>query len=147
MKLTWEKILSDCKLLADQIKNCDVILSIGRGGLIPGTLLAYKFNVPVVNYGLQSYVKQEAHVFRVTQIPGILFNRDYRNKRVVVVDDIADKGSTLLAVKKYLNDNEFEDVRFATLYTKPSSKFKPTYSVKEFADDIWLDFPWESAII
>jgi hypoxanthine phosphoribosyltransferase len=147
MKLTWEDVFLDCKLLADQIKSCDAILAVGRGGLIPGTLISYKFNVPIVNYGLQSYIKQQVSTFKVTQLPGIIFNRDYREERIVVIDDIADKGNTLIAIKKYLNDNEFTDVKFATLYTKPSSKFKPTYSVKEFADDIWLDFPWESSIL
>ena len=47
-------------------------------------------------------------------------------------------------IKKYLEDNNFNFYRFATLYIKKSTRFVPTYYVKEFDDNIWLDFPWES---
>ena len=142
--IDWSNIEKDCKELAKQINSCDVILSIGRGGLVPGVIISHFLNCGIVNFGLKSYKDKEAGNIEVTQSPGIKFNALFREKKVVVIDDLSDKGSTLQFIKKYLEDNNFNFYRFATLYIKKSTRFVPTYYVKEFDDNIWLDFPWES---
>jgi len=49
-----------------------------------------------------------------------------------------------MQAKEFLKLHNFTNVKFATLYTKKSTKFIPDYYLKEFDDDIWLDFPWEN---
>ena len=142
--LSWSNVEQDCILLADQIDYCDVILALGRGGLVPSVILSHLLDCKVVNFGLKSYIKNKASEVIVTQPPGLQFNSTYRSKKVVVVDDLSDRGNTLLYVKDYLDTHEFDYYRFATLYIKTSTKFTPTYYVKEFDDNIWLDFPWET---
>lgn len=144
VSLDWKTIEIDCRDLAHQIEYCDVILALGRGGLVPGVMLSHFLDCKVFNFGLKSYKNNQAGEIIITQPPGILFNKNYREKKVVVVDDLSDKGSTLQYVKEYLNTHEFNLYRFATLYIKNSTKFLPTYFTKEFDDNIWLDFPWES---
>lgn len=144
ISLDWKTIESDCRELAQQIEYCDVLLALGRGGLVPGVLLSHLLDCKIINFGLKSYNDKEAGNIIVTQPPGIAFSSKYREKKVVVLDDLSDKGSTLQYVKKFLDDHEFSFYRFATLYIKNSTKFIPTYFVKKFDDQIWLDFPWES---
>lgn len=145
LALGWSEIEQDCAILASEIKYCDVILSLGRGGLVPGVMLSHLLDCKVFNFGLKSYKENLAGDIIITQAPGIKFNSDYRNKKVLVVDDLSDKGSTLQYIKDYLDTHEFKYYRFATLYIKKSTKFTPTYYIKEFDDNIWLDFPWEIA--
>ncbi|MDA4128745.1 MAG: phosphoribosyltransferase family protein [Thaumarchaeota archaeon] len=66
-----------------------------------------------------------------------------KGKRILVVDDVADDGSTLGEVKAKLTEKSGGDVeiRFLTLYKKPWSKMVPDYWAEE--TDRWIVFPWE----
>jgi len=142
--IDWKKILFDCKRLAEYIEYCDVILALGRGGLVPSTIISHHLDCKVFNFGLKSYIDKKSGDIEIIQAPGIKFNSTYREKKVLVVDDLSDKGNTLQFVKDYLDQHDFNFYRFATLYIKKSTKFTPTYYIDEFDDNIWLDFPWET---
>jgi len=143
----WNTIDEHCKYLADMIRTCDVIIAIGRGGLVPGTIISYYLDCDLYNFCLQSYKDGTAGSLIKKQVPDLIFNENYREKKVVVIDDLSDRGNTLHAVKKHLDMYAFKDYKFATLYTKSSTTFKPNYYIKNFDDNIWLDFPWESGSI
>ena len=144
ISLTWEQIANDCADLANKIGPCDAIVAIGRGGLIPSTIISYTLNVPVVNLTIKSYQDFVAGELQFGQIPGLKFNSEFRDKRVMVIDDLSDKGNTLLAAKDHFESCDFTNFKFATLYIKKSTKLMPNFHVKDFDDNIWLDFPWES---
>lgn len=147
-KLSWSQVNSDINELASVIGSCDAIVAIGRGGLIPGVILSYALDCELVNFGIKSYNKENlAGDLQITQIPGIQFNNNFRDKRVIVFDDLSDKGSTLHQAKDYFETCQFTNVKFATLYIKKSTKFIPNFYLKEFDDNLWLDFPWESVSI
>ena len=63
-------------------------------------------------------------------------------KKVLVLDDIADSGETLMFVMKYLQE-KFPDIDFysATLFYKKSSVYEPDFWVNEATN--WIDFFWE----
>jgi hypoxanthine phosphoribosyltransferase len=147
MYVGWSMIDRDCKFLADMIGSCDAIIAIGRGGLIPGTIISYYLDCSLYNFCLQSYKDGTAGSIVKKQVPDLIFNETYREKKVVVIDDLSDRGNTLHTVKKHLDMYAFKDYKFATLYTKSSTTFKPDYYIKNFDDNIWLDFPWESGSI
>lgn len=147
MYVSWSMIDRDCKFLADMIQTCDVIIAIGRGGLVPGTITSYHLDCDLYNFCLKSYKDGTAGSIVKKQIPDLIFNENYREKKVVVIDDLSDRGNTLHTVKKHLDMYAFKDYKFATLYTKSSTTFKPDYYIKNFDDNIWLDFPWESGSI
>jgi hypoxanthine phosphoribosyltransferase len=143
INLSWEQVNKDCKELANLIGPCDAIAAIGRGGLVPGTIISYIYDIPVVNFTIKSYSDFTAGELEFGQIPGFKFNSEFREKRVVIIDDLSDKGKTLLAAKDYFESCEFTNFKFATLYIKKSTQFIPNFHIKEFDDNIWLDFPWE----
>lgn len=64
-----------------------------------------------------------------------------KGERVLVVDDIADSGETLKVANTYLSLHGVDDIKTATLITKPWTKFKPDYSF--YHTDSWIIFPWE----
>jgi hypoxanthine phosphoribosyltransferase len=145
IKITWLTLEEHCFELAKIIGPCDVIVAIGRGGLVPGVLLSNHLDCPIYNFGIKSYKKDNTQGdITVTQIPGIRFNSDFRDKRVIIFDDLSDKGETLREAKNYFEDGQFTNFKFATLYIKSSTKFIPNFYVKSFDENLWLDFPWEA---
>jgi len=144
-KITWSHLEDDCRALSEKINGCDVIVALGRGGLVPGTILSYKVNAYVFNFGIQRYKTDNTPGdLWIIQTLGDDFIKKYRNKKVIVFDDLSDKGNTLMQAKEFLKLHNFTDVKFATLYIKDSTKFIPDYFVSNFDDNIWLDFPWET---
>jgi len=144
-KISWFELEEDCRVLAEKIKGCDCIVALGRGGLVPGTILSYKINSYVFNFGIQRYKSDNTPGdLWIIQTLGEDFIKKYRNKKVVVFDDLSDKGNTLMQAKEFLKLHNFTDVVFATLYIKKSTKFLPDCYVRSFDDNIWLDLPWES---
>jgi len=63
------------------------------------------------------------------------------SRRVLVVDDVADSGESLIIIKKYLESKRPSDLKVSTLFTKPWSKMIPDYYVAK--TDAWIIFPWE----
>jgi len=142
-KLKWSEILDDCRELAQQIDSCNSIVALGRGGLAPGVVLSHLLNTNLINFGIKSYNDKVSGEIRTYQTPGLVFNSDYRDKRVIIFDDLSDRGSSLFYVQDYFEQCGFTNYKFATLYIKENTKFVPNYFVKKFDDNIWLDFPWE----
>lgn len=144
--LSWEQIQKDCLELSRKIKVCDVLVSVGRGGLVPSTILSHLLNsVPIYNFGVKSYNsenKQEELIF--DQTLGIKFISKYRNSRIIIVDDLSDKGTTLNAVREFFDLQQFNYYKTATLYIKENTSYVPNYYIKAFDNKIWLDFPWET---
>ena len=141
-KISWTELEEDCRVLAEKIKGSDCIVALGRGGLVPGTILSYKINSYVFNFGIQRYKSDNTPGdLWIIQTLGEDFIKKYRNKKVIVFDDLSDKGNTLIQAKEFFKIHNFTNVDFATLYIKVSTSFMPTYFVKSFDDKIWLDFP------
>lgn len=143
--ISWEQIHKDIDVLASSIKNIDAIIGVGRGGLIPATLLSYKLDVKIINnFQLQSYNDDNsAEGFKVWQHPSNIFNNTFANKAtVLVVDDLSDRGKTLEYIKHYYEQTNVK-LRFATLYIKKGTEFIPNLYVRSYSTEEWLVFPWE----
>lgn len=63
------------------------------------------------------------------------------NERILLFDDVADSGDSLIFTKNHLLENGAETVKTATLFSKPHSKIKPDYSAAE--TPAWIIFPFE----
>ena len=144
INITWESIFEDVDSLAKQIKNIDAIVGIGRGGLIPATLLSYKLNIKCFNnFQLQSYSDQNKPMASVLyQIPSNEFIKEQQHKNVLIVDDLSDRGKTLEIVKNFFESSNIT-LTFATLYIKNNTSFVPDYFTRIYKDDEWIVFPWE----
>src|SRR3990170_3937129 len=64
---------------------------------------------------------------------------DLHDARVLIADDVADTGQTLLLVKDFLA-GKVADVRIAVLYEKPQSQVRCDWVWQR--TDRWIEFPW-----
>lgn len=119
-------------------KPFDVIVAIGRGGLTFGHLLSDFLRIPISSITIQSYTdiqKQgEVHITDGLSV-------HIADKRVLLVDDIADTGTTLKRAIEYLKEFHPSHITTATLFYKPHSTLRPDYFAKSTKQ--WILQPFE----
>ena len=111
----------------------DVIISLNRGGCVPGVYLSHLINVPheVINIK-KSDVKQHINSFE-------------NHKNILVIDDINDTGKTLQITKSFFS-NSIAKIKYGVLVNNESSDFIVDYAaihINKKVDDSWIVFPWE----
>lgn len=133
--LDWPTYLNLIDKLYEKIdwkkEKFNVIISINRGGNIIGTLLSHKTGIPL----------------KVLHKEGMI----YETEKFLVIDEIADSGSTLANVN-YLSQGRNKkyhplqyankDFKTATLHCKKGSKVTPDYFVE--TTDKWIVYPYET---
>ena len=67
-----------------------------------------------------------------------------KHENVLVVDDLVDTGFTLNKIKQHIGTMGDVGWSTATLYFKPQTIINPSYTVKQFPNDEWIVFPWET---
>jgi uncharacterized protein len=111
----------------------DVIISLNRGGCVPGVYLSHLINVPhEVIDTKKADVKQR-------------FNSFENYKNIFVIDDINDTGKTL-QITKSLFSNSIAMIKYGVLVNNESSDFIVDYAaidINKEVDDSWIVFPWE----
>ena len=117
----------------------EVILSINRGGCVPGVYLSHSIKTPhkVIDIQLRDS----------NNIPNldVLKYSINRYKTILIIDDINDTGATFNFIKKNIIDNT-KEVRYAALVDNISSDFKVDYKGKVIDKSkipSWIVFPWE----
>lgn len=119
----------------------NIIVSIGKGGSIPGVILAEMFECNNLNLGLKSYkgeTRGEIHEYQ-----GIKCFNGLKDVNILIVDDIADSGETLKYAVSKLKENGCKKIQTASVFYKPCSKFKPDYFAEEVGEKVWIVQPWE----
>ena len=141
LKLDWNQITEQCRRLAKKLDyKPDLLVGVSRGGL------------PVVRIFSDLLDIEDVDVLRVRYYSGIGergkeplikigLSRDVSNKKVLVVDDVADTGESLKEVKRYILEKGAREVRILTLMKKPWSAVMPEYYDSE--TERWIIFPWE----
>ncbi len=143
-RLSWDDIQSQCRTLASKILDqnvpFDLIIGVARGGWVPARILSDILDndelhtVRAKFYNEVGETKEKPIITHPTQV-------DVTGKRILLVDDIADTGESLIAVMNHLNEKNVDSIYVATLVKKPSSKFTPDIFALETPD--WVIFPWE----
>lgn len=144
LRLTWDDIEEQCKRLGEKIRgkkiDSDIIVGIARGGWIPARLLSDMldndevYTVRVKFYKSVGETREKPLILHPTQF-------DITGKKVLLVDDIADTGESLLATIEHLKERNAKEIFVATLIKKPTAKIIPDLFIKE--TDAWVIFPWE----
>lgn len=125
------------KILSSQ-DSFDEIVAISRGGLTFGHLMSDLLRIPISTICIQSYsdIQTQGEVKITaplqTQIAG---------RKVLLVDDVADSGKTLLRATEYLRMFGPKSVKTLTMFYKPSSIYKPDFYAEETMK--WILFPYE----
>lgn len=144
---SYEQIEDACRFLADDIASSksrpinkfDLIIGVSRGGLFPAIRLSYLLDIPMyaINYSLKDE-NRDAHAKALIDcIP------DLKSKRVLIVEDIADTGDTLLELAtKHFSEIDYRTV--VLIYKTCTSKYIPNFKAFWMGIDKWVVFPWES---
>jgi len=147
-RISNETISEVVDYLATQLSKSgvkyDYVVGVGRGGLIPATMFAYKLHVPILSYSLKSYDGQEQaksgdECFYQTVEFDRLLGKDLN---ILVVDDICDSGNTFELIKGIDKPNVNIETYLA-IFAKKSSISIPDYIGLISEENIWLNFPWE----
>ena len=142
--LNWQDSYDKIFYLYEKIKTTgyvpDIIVGIARGGWIPARLLADFYNIKdTANIKVEAYefIAETDVEAKITQD----INIQVKGKKILIVDDIADSGSSLKVVWDDLTKKGVKDITAATLFYKPSSIITPQHYISETND--WVVFPWE----
>jgi len=138
---SYEEFLEDVKALHRKIEpfRPDTLLAIARGGLTLGHFLAMIMDTRRL-FALNSIHYEGTRKLDTLQIFNIPDLTDAQ--RVLILDDIADSGETLVAVLDRLQ-KLYPRVTFkiATLFYKPHALIYPDFTLKKAPS--WIDFFWE----
>src|SRR3954462_3304483 len=118
--MTWDHLGDAARHLAHAVVDSgympDIVLAIARGGLLPGGAVAYALGVKnscAMNVEFYTDVDQRLDVPMV--LPPAPELIDLGDKRMLIVDDVADTGRTLQVVHAFCS-GKVAEVRTAVLY-------------------------------
>lgn len=143
--VSWKQVEKLVEEIASRIhKKYNVIIGINRGGLIPSVLLS---QVAKIKHGvttIESYQGKKKGTHRQDYHVSMIGNLGPKAK-VLLVDDIADSGHSLIEVMKLLEKLgcKTKNIDTATLHYKLQSKFRPTFFGKKVSNQAWMQYPWE----
>jgi len=142
---SYENFRDDTKKLIALVKPFapEAVVSIARGGYTLSHALTEGMNIRNLQSVRTELYDNETKRENITMHGSCELEG---KKRVLVVDDIADSGETLLHVMAYLKENfPHTEFKVATLFYKTTSQFQPDFWVNEAT--YWVDFFWERDFI
>jgi len=129
--------LIEINLKIDQSKwEPDIILSINRGGCIPGVFLSH---IRDLDHEVLSFKNPK------NKNDGIINKIINNDLSTLIIDDINDTGNTLCEIKEKFNRHT-KNIKYAVLINNKSSSFEVDYYGSEIdknIDNRWIVFPWE----
>ena len=142
---TWNQIYAMLVRQAGKIRcrgfKPDVIVGVTRGGLVPARVLSDLLGTcELATVGVEFYVGVAET--RSEPVLKQSVSADVTGKKVLLVDDVADSGKSLLLAKEHLQNKGVAEVRVATVYCKPLSALTPDFYEKETR--LWVVFPWDA---
>jgi hypoxanthine phosphoribosyltransferase len=121
----------------------NIILSIGRGGYYPGTLIAHILRIDlypiVLSRRVNDIVKYDVPRW-ITKPPGLV-----KNKRVLIIDEISSTGATLRRVIQKVKQMKAGDIKSAVLYSHTSGAATTDY-IGIISDALILN-PWDREVL
>jgi hypoxanthine phosphoribosyltransferase len=145
--MTWEELGQGAGALAEAILvdgfRPDLVLAIARGGLLVAGAVAYALDVKnTFTMNVEFYTGVDERLEMPMILPPVPELVDLDEARVLIADDVADTGRTLLLVKEFCA-GKVGEVRCAVLYEKPHSEVSCEYVWRR--TDRWIDFPWSAS--
>ncbi len=144
--LTWDLFGQASRELAQTIVDSEfdpeIIIAVARGGLLPAGALSYAMGVKLSDaINVEFYTDVHETLPDPVLLEPLLDIESISNKRLLVVDDVADSGRTLQLVLDILRSHGAE-VRSAVLYGKSASVVEADYVWRN--TDEWIVFPWSA---
>lgn len=143
LSISWQQYHILARKMAaamlDHEKNpFDEIVAIARGGLTLGHLFSDYLQIPISSITIQSYtdIEKQGEVNITAGLSKII-----KGKKILLVDDIADTGKTLIRATEYLTDFHPSSITTATMFYKPHCSVMPDYFAQQ--TDKWILLPFE----
>lgn len=141
---SWNQIYLHLLDLAKTIRNsgfeADIIVGVSRGGWLPARIMSDLLENPkLANITAEFYMGTTK--IRCKPIITQPVSVSVKNKKILLVDDVADTGKSLKLVKSHLEDDCASEIKILTIYKKPWSTIIPDYYAKETCR--WIVFPWD----
>jgi hypoxanthine phosphoribosyltransferase len=143
--ISWNEFHSLCKGLAEAVSyfKPELILTVGRGGFYPGTLIAHMLQAEVypirLSRRVNDIVKHKTPQWLV-EPPEIV-----KGLRILIVDEICDSGETLTIIQEKIGAMGANETRSAVLYSHTWGTSIPDY-IGLITDAILLN-PWDREIL
>ena len=144
VKYSWKKIGLACEYIASQCDDVNCIVAVARGGLAPASIIANRLNIKnVYSIGLSSYVMQSDGTQTQQDMDVYQTIDKLKCDKILIVDDISDKGTTFDYVKEHVNKICTARVITSAIVYKPGTSHVPDVVYDQVPDDRWVVFPWE----
>ena len=142
LRISWEEGAKLCEELVRKTGDYkpDVLIGVSRGGLVPLRIFSDVLDIRKIGVlGIQFYKK----IGETRDFPEITHDMplNINGKKVLIIDDVADTGKSLIAAKEYIEKKGASEIRTATLHYKPTSEIKPDYFIGTTTK--WVVYPWE----
>lgn len=149
--VSWDDYNRDIEKLAVLVHRShwefDQIVCIAKGGLRVGDILCRLFRKPLAVLSTSSYTGEDNKTRgQLTVSKYLSMTTEKMGKRILLTDDLADSGMTLLETISWLKNkfpDEVEEVRTAVIWYKSSSVMIPDYYVEYLPDNPWIHQPFE----
>lgn len=143
--VSWSQVVRLARRLAFAIVDADyrpeVIVAIARGGYVPARLLADALGVMsltgmrIVHYGPGAHRQRRARIVEPLSVA-------VAGRRVLVVDDVADRGDTYRLAHRHIARRKPAAIRTAALHYKVGSQFVPDFYAAKLTAWRWINYPW-----
>jgi hypothetical protein len=150
LRVDWEEYYRLIEVLALQVHQSgyafDSLLCLARGGLRVGDVISRIFERPLAVLTVSSYREQAGTRRGPLQIAAAISSLEQElHGRVLLVDDLADSGTTLAQVAQTLRQRfaRISELRTAVIWVKGSSQFQPDYCASHLPDSPWICQPFE----
>ncbi|MEM0272834.1 MAG: phosphoribosyltransferase [Thermoprotei archaeon] len=143
--LTWGDIYGLSRKMALHIKQDgfrpDLVVAVSRGGVVPARIACDVLGImDLLSVKVDHWLQTGDHTEKaVIKYP---LSIELTGKRVLVVDDIADTGSSLEVAKNHVLGLGASVVRTATMQTLQTSSFNPDYTGERVSEWAWFIYPW-----
>ena len=144
--LSWSDVDKLVSSLVPRIEayDCDLVIAITRGGIIPAAIIADRLAIQQVLVASVDFYEDEEHdldwpVFM--QFPADSF---LRGKQALIVDDIWDRGKETVHVMERVKQAGGRPLSLVLHYKPHRSEFSdksPDLYASETSD--WVIYPWE----
>lgn len=143
--VSFNEVYNIVKTVAEEVKSSGfwptTVVGLARGGWVPARLMCDFLGITdllslKVERWLQTGKTKDETTIRYP------LTRDLTGKRLLVIDDIADAGKSLMDSLEYLKKLCPEEMKVATMHYFPESKFKPDFYGEEIKARTWLIYPW-----
>jgi len=139
--ISWDDVQRDAVRLAAMLRPLGPwrgVVAVARGGLVPGALIARALGIRLIEtVSIATYQGEDLGRPHLLKEPAAAGD----GEGWLVVDDLVDTGTTMEIVRTILTR-----AHVAVLYAKPAGRPLADSFVREFPQDSWLDFPWETAV-